>query len=992
MADPPSPQNSPDPAHLDSVPLVPQESDRRSLRHQRLRQWANYLGLSGSGVGIVAAIALLQQGLWLEAAVAIGVTVGLTALVIIGQFARQLTDRILDKIEERLESRIDPLATWIVDGLERAVVGLWWQIASPIEQRYCQQLIYRYRDLNTQGLRTRGPFALDLERVFVPLRVAPDSINQIPATLIRQPDNRASLDIWSILSAFNTSSFRRLVIIGAPGSGKSTLLEHLTLTYAQRRQRRYHPNAPKRLPILLYLRDLREAIAQDPALDLAVLWEQQPDIQPLNPPTRWMQRQLQHGRCLVMLDGLDEVADPSQRQAVSQWVDHQMQGYPNATFIVTSRPYGYRSAPLSRVGTLLDVQPFNLKQVQQFIQNWYFQNERMRRLGNDDPGVRATAQRQATDLIDRIRRNAPLAAMATNPLLLTMIATVHCFRGALPGRRVELYAEICDVLLGRRQDSKGIHGSLTAVQKKSVLQVLALNRMRHRSEEFSIVTGGLVIQKQVDAVAGDALYPEEFIRSIEMSSGLLVEERTGTYKFAHRSFLEYLAAVQVKELNQSLLLTRNIDDPWWEETIRLYAALQDASDLVWAALQRQTVQSLSLAYDCMREALSLSDRPIRQQLEATLEQGLESQDPDRFRLAVEVKISRRLKTLVRVDEDREVDASLVTAAEYQLFIDEQVQSGSRRYPDHWLRDRFPPGTAQDPVRGIRGQDAVAFCQWLTYRISHLGDLYLEGDLPVFVGGVQLRLPTLEEAQLCPPVPGLACWVAQDGRIQLHGISDDQRMAWLLQLQQAGDRDTDAILALTQQLKIPPLRLSRPSRHATRPRDREVALSRERDRAFLRLLTEAMPLEQDVARAFALDALPDLDPSQDPALKDEINHVGDRQRALLTSLTYAKTHSLILVSDRTLEHHHDLAFLRAYTPLVAILWHDLATLHHNLARKPRLRPFSPRSQGLPLAQTYQAHCAAAFNLYAFWVLLDERRSGRLPVWEGLRIARDQRGGS
>jgi predicted NACHT family NTPase len=62
----------------------------------------------------------------------------------------------------------------------------------------------------------------------------------------------------------------------------------------------------------------------------------------------------------VLLDGLDEVADANQRKAVGQWVNQQMLNYPNACFILTSRPFGYRDAPLERVDTVLDVQPFNL--------------------------------------------------------------------------------------------------------------------------------------------------------------------------------------------------------------------------------------------------------------------------------------------------------------------------------------------------------------------------------------------------------------------------------------------------------------------------------------------------------------------------------------------------------------------------------------------------------------------------------------------------------
>ena len=64
-----------------------------------------------------------------------------------------------------------------------------------------------------------------------------------------------------------------------------------------------------------------------------------------------------------------------------------------------------------------------------------------------------------------------------NPLLLTMITTVHKERHSLPGRRVELYREICDVFLGKHRASKGLPLDLTPAQKKRVLQPLAWRMM-----------------------------------------------------------------------------------------------------------------------------------------------------------------------------------------------------------------------------------------------------------------------------------------------------------------------------------------------------------------------------------------------------------------------------------------------------------------------------------------------------------------------------------
>jgi predicted NACHT family NTPase len=126
-----------------------------------------------------------------------------------------------------------------------------------------------------------------------------------------------------------------------------------------------------------------------------------------------------------MLDGLDEVADQEQRNQVSKWINRQMLEYAETTFILTSRPFGFKNAPLDQIGIVLEVQPFSLREIERFIRNWYLQSEVMRQVRKEDAGVRELANKQAEDLINRVKNNAPLAAMAVNPLLLTMIATIE---------------------------------------------------------------------------------------------------------------------------------------------------------------------------------------------------------------------------------------------------------------------------------------------------------------------------------------------------------------------------------------------------------------------------------------------------------------------------------------------------------------------------------------------------------------------------------------
>ena len=91
-------------------------------------------------------------------------------------------------------------------------------------------------------------------------------------------------------------------------------------------------------------------------------------------------------------------------------------------------------------------------------------------------------------------------------------------------------------------------------------------------------------------------------------------------------------------------------------------------------------------------------------------------------------------TMQRIDENTYIDDSLVTCAEYQLFIDDMREQGKYYQPDHWTAYQFQEGTAQEPMLGVRRYDAEAFCVWLALRENE---------------DWKYRLPTLSEAELFP---------------------------------------------------------------------------------------------------------------------------------------------------------------------------------------------------------------------------------------------------
>jgi hypothetical protein len=211
-----------------------------------------------------------------------------------------------------------------------------------------------------------------------------------------------------------------------------------------------------------------------------------------------------------------------------------------------------------------------------------------------------------------------------------------------------------------------------------------------------------------------------FLKDLQDCSGVFLEKEAGIWSFAHLTFQEYLCAKHWHETGEAAAWTQIkwkslIVDSWWHETLRLYAAQANATPLVNACLEMNTIDSLTLAADMEEEALEL-EKPVRETLNARLEQDLESDDPDRFRLAAEVLLNRRLKkSFYSIDDIRSIDTTLITCAEYQLFIDHMRSQKEYHQPDHWTEFHFSKGQALEPIAGIRFKDAEAFCQWLSQK-------------------------------------------------------------------------------------------------------------------------------------------------------------------------------------------------------------------------------------------------------------------------------------
>ena len=379
--------------------------------------------------------------------------------------------------------------------------------------------------------------------------------------------------------------------LGDPGSGKSTLLKFLTLRLAAEK------DAP--LPIILPLNAFARALKKkDRSLQaylpqyFAGLAQGIANLEPL------FTAAIQKGQAVVLLDGLDEV------QANRAHLVHKVETFAASVvekgnkIIVTSRIVGYRDAPLDpkdwSLYTLLD---FDREAIEQFTGKWCLAFETSTR--GDTPEARADAKLEQRSLLEAIDSNPGVAQLASNPLLLTILALIKRQGVALPNRRVELYELYLDTLIrvwnkARALDRQQIGPDMKFNDILAALGPLAL-WLRKENPTAGVVSERALLGELTRYYMGDdwglnrgpALEKAcEFLQSVRRYSNLLVERGRDQYGFLHLTFEEMLAAYGLYQkaqldLSESLaIIQKHLTDPAWRETILLAVG-------VWGLANRQ---------------------------------------------------------------------------------------------------------------------------------------------------------------------------------------------------------------------------------------------------------------------------------------------------------------------------------------------------------------------------------------------------------------------
>lgn len=336
--------------------------------------------------------------------------------------------------------------------------------------------------------------------------------------------NRKIIDTSDVNNVLEVSN--KIIITGTGGIGKSVMMKHFFLSVLQN---------TKYIPVLIELRGLNEYDEKN--VDLNDYIYRVMETLKFKLEKKYFDYSLETGCYVILLDGFDEVKNEISKQVTSQ-IFSLSEKYPDNHYILSSRPLeefvGWNNFEEMHSMSLSKQQALSLINKIEY-----------------EPKIKEKFYMELNDnLYDKYE------TFASNPLLLTIMLLTFENRASIPDKLNDFFEQAFTTLFHTHDATKGgykrdILSKLGYEDFKAVFAYFCFKSFFNSDYKFSEnKVLDYISQAKKKKIIDTDFDSIDFLKDLTNSVCMLIHEGLD-YRFSHRSFQEYFAALYTTQLDDT---------------------------------------------------------------------------------------------------------------------------------------------------------------------------------------------------------------------------------------------------------------------------------------------------------------------------------------------------------------------------------------------------------------------------------------------------------